>query len=499
MKTIVTEVDPADLDVSSETETSDDADGAEERTFGPKIKLTVEVDEETFDDAIDQAFRKIAKEIRVPGFRKGKVPRRVLESHIGSEYARAQALEDAIPGYYADAVRAEAVDVIAAPELSLTSGEDTGSVCFEAVVETRPRIRIRGYEDLQIEIPNPAPSDEEVQEQIDVQRRQSAELVDVERPAASGDQVSIDIQGTVEGEPLPGLTADDYLYSVGSGGIVEEVDSQLEGASADDKLSFSADHPVQEDVTIDFEIKVHAVKEEVLPELTDEWVEENTEHETVDELHAETIQRMRMMRIFQANAAMRENTATALAELVEDDVPDSMVNGEMSEQLQQLAMRLQGQGMNVESWMQMTGQDPESFTVELRDAAERSAKVDLALRSIVTRESVEVDDDELEEELKRMAEQFQTPVHELRHQIEDHGDGLGPLIAEIGKRKALEWLVAEVGLIDSDGNTIDRDDLELPDLPGSDSDSDNSEEDHGATVDSAEAENEDHSEEDDEQ
>ena len=179
MKTIVTEVDPAELDVSSETETSDDADGAEERTFGPKIKLTVEVDEETFDDAIDQAFRKIAKEIRVPGFRKGKVPRRVLESHIGSEYARAQALEDAIPGYYADAVRAEAVDVIAAPELSLTSGEDTGSVCFEAVVETRPRIRIRGYEDLQIEIPNPAPSDEEVQEQIDVQRRQSAELVNV--------------------------------------------------------------------------------------------------------------------------------------------------------------------------------------------------------------------------------------------------------------------------------------------------------------------------------
>jgi trigger factor len=204
---------------------------------------------------------------------------------------------------------------------------------------------------------------------------------------------------------------------------------------------------------------------------------------------------MRMMRIFQANAAMRENTATALAELVEEDIPDSMVNGEMSEQLQQLAMRLQGQGMNIESWMQMTGQDPESFTVELRDAAERSAKVDLALRSIVERESIEVDDDELEEELERMSEQFETSVHELRHQIEDHGDGLGPLMAEISKRKALEWLVAEVELIDSEGNTINRDDLELPDL----SDSDNSEEDHDGTVDSAETENEEHSEEDDEQ
>jgi trigger factor len=215
----------------------------------------------------------------------------------------------------------------------------------------------------------------------------------------------------------------------------------------------------------------------------------------VEELQSETIERMRMMRIFQANSAMRENTATALAELVEEDIPDSMVNGEMSEQLQQLAMRLQGQGMNIETWMQMTGQDPESFTVELRDAAERSAKVDLALRSIVSRESIEVDDDELEEELERMSEQFETSVHELRHQIEDHGDGLGPLKAEIGKRKALEWLVTEVELVDSEGNTISRDDLELPDL----SESDNSEEDHDGTVDSAETENEEHSEEDDEQ
>ena len=198
--------------------------------------MTVEVDQETFEEAIEQAFRKIAKEVRVPGFRKGKVPRPVLESHIGTEYARAQALEDAIPGYYADAVRSEAVDVIAAPDLSLTGGEESGPVSFEAVVETRPTISVSGYADLEVEVTKPTPSDEEVQEQLDVQRRQSAELIDVERPAASGDQVSIDIQGTVDGEALPGLTADDYLYAVGSGGIVKEVDEQLEGAKAGDEL-----------------------------------------------------------------------------------------------------------------------------------------------------------------------------------------------------------------------------------------------------------------------
>jgi len=497
VKTTVTTVDPADLEIveNSDDEITDGADETQERTFGPRVKLTVEVDQETFEEAIEQAFRKIAKEVRVPGFRKGKVPRPVLESHIGTEYARAQALEDAIPGYYADAVRSEAVDVIAAPDLSLTGGEESGPVSFEAVVETRPTISVSGYADLEVEVTKPTPSDEEVQEQLDVQRRQSAELIDVERPAASGDQVSIDIQGTVDGEALPGLTADDYLYAVGSGGIVEEVDEQLEGAKAGDELEFSASHPVQDDVTIDFAIKVQAVKEEVLPELNDEWVEENTEHDSVEELRSETIQRMKMMRIFQANAAMRENTATALAELVEESVPDSMVNGEMSEQLQQLAMRLQGQGMNLETWMQMTGQDPESFTEELREAAERSAKVDLALRSIAVKEAIEVNEDDIKEELERMAEQFQTSVDDLRHQIEDQGDGLGPIEAEIGKRKALEWLVAEVKLMDEDGNTIDREDMELPDLTESDSD----EQVDSATVDTGEPQPEDDSEKDEEQ
>ena len=496
MKTTVTEVDPAELEVeeSNDLEASDGDEETQERIFGPRVKLTVEVDQETFDEAIEKAFRKIAQDVRVPGFRKGKAPRPVLESHIGTEYARAQALEDAIPGYYADAVRAEAVDVIAAPDLSLTSGEEGGPVAFEAVVETRPIISVAGYADIDVEVPKPAPSDEEVQEQLDLQRRQSAELVDVERPASLGDQVSIDIQGTVDGEALPGLTADDYLYSVGSGGIVEEVDEQLQGAEAGDELSFSASHPVQDDVTIDFMIKVQGVKEEVLPELTDEWVEENTEHDTVEELRSETIQRMTMMRIFQANAAMRENTATALAELVEDSVPDSMVNGEMSEQLQQLAMRLQGQGMNLETWMQMTGQDPESFTLELREAAERSAKVDLALRAIATTENIEVDDDDIEEELERMAEQFQTTAPDLRRQIDDEGDGLGPIEAEIGKRKALEWLVAEVNLVDEEGNTVDRGEMELPDLTESESD----EASDSVTVDEDQPQTEDNQEQDDE-
>jgi trigger factor len=420
VKITLTELDPSELEEApaATEETSNEAEStAPTRTYGPKIKLSIEVDEETFESAIDDAFKKISKEIRVPGFRQGKVPRAVLESRIGNGYARAQALEDAIPNYYADAVRTESVDVIAAPELKINGGEESGPVSFEATVEIRPVIEIEGYDKLEVTIPNPSPTDDEIQEQIDMQRGQSAELVDVDRPAATGDQVSIDISGTVDGEALPGLTAQDYLYEVGSEGIAKEVDVELQNATAGSELSFSAAHPVQENVSIDFEITVHAVKEKVLPELTDEWVDENTESETVEELREQIKTRTKMMKSFQANSALRENTAQALAELVTQTIPDSMVNGEMSDQIQQLAMRLQGQGMSIESWLQMTGQDPESFTVELREAAERSAKVDLALRAIVLKETIEASEEDLNEELERMATQFEVTIEELRHQI----------------------------------------------------------------------------------
>ena len=471
MKTTVTELAPDDPGITRDGDESAENDEAQndERTLGPRVKLSVEVDEERFDEAIDAAFRKIAREVRIQGFRPGKVPRKVLESRIGSGYARAQALEDALPEYYAEAVRDNGVDVIASPTFDLTGGEEEGNVSFDAVVEVRPTITVSGYADLQVEIPNPIPSDDEVQEQIDVQRRQSAELVDVERAADEGDQVSIDIDGSVDGESLPGLNAEDYLYEVGSAGIVAEVDEQLTGAGAGDELTFTAPHPVQEDVEIDFVIKVNAVKEQVLPELTDEWVDENTEHETVEELREQTATRMRMMRSFQANSALRENAAAALAELVTDDVPDSLVNGQMSDQLQSLAMNLQGQGMQIEQWLQMTGQDPESFTGELREAAERSAKVDLALRALSVAENLELTDEDMDDELERLAGQYETTVDDIRHQLE-HGDGLAPIRSELLKRKALEWLVDEVALVDEEGTVIDRADLELPVAESTDTD-----------------------------
>ena len=247
-----------------------------------KVKVSIEVDEDTFEGAIDQAFKKIGREVTIPGFRRGKVPRRVLEARIGRQSARFEALNDALPGYYAEAVRAHQVDVIAAPEFDLTGGTEDGPVCFDAVVEVRPQVEVEGYADLEVEVPSPVAAPDEVEAELTRLRRQFAELRDVERPAADGDHVTIDIVGSVDGEPLPGLTADDYLYEVGQGAVTPELDDHLRGASDGDVLEFDAAHPVQEDTRIDFRIAVKGVQEQVLPELTDEWADANTEFDTAD-------------------------------------------------------------------------------------------------------------------------------------------------------------------------------------------------------------------------
>ncbi len=163
---------------------------------GNKVKVSVEVDEGEFDKAVDAAFRKIAREVRIPGFRPGKAPRKVLEARFGPDAARDQALRDSLPDFYVDAVKEHDVDAIAPPDIEITAGQEEGPVAFDAVVEVRPRIEVPGYGGLRVEIPSPEATDEEIDAQVDRLREQFAELAEVDRPAADGDVVTIGIHGT---------------------------------------------------------------------------------------------------------------------------------------------------------------------------------------------------------------------------------------------------------------------------------------------------------------
>ena len=429
---------------------------------GNKVRLSVEVDEDEFEAAVDSAFKRIANEIKIPGFRPGRAPRKLLEARLGTGVAREEALREALPGYYADAVRAHEVDVIAAPEIDITDGEESGPVAFDAVVEVRPQITLEGYTDLEVEIPSPVPSEEEIDAQIERLRDQFGELETVDRPAREGDHVRIDIAGSVGGEAVEGLTADDYLYPVGSSGIVPEIDEQLTGAKVGDILEFDAAHPdPDEDGDLHFRVLVKEVKEKVLPEVNDEWVNEASEFDTVVELRADYLDRMTRVRSAQAAMAAQARTAEALAGLVDLELPEALVTAEMQEQLQNLAMRLQAQGMDLDQYAAITGQEPESMVAELREGAIRAVKIDLGLRAIADAEGFEVTDEDLDEEYERLAERFSEPVEDLRHQFEHHA-GTAGLRADLRKRAALEWLVEQVALVDGEGNPVDRAALEPP-------------------------------------
>ena len=435
---------------------------------GNKVKLSVEVDENEFDTAINAAYRKIAREVRIPGFRPGKAPRKVLERRLGPQVGREQALHDSLPEYYARALDENDVDPIDQPEIDITAGQEDGDVAFDAVVEVRPEVQVPGYGSLRVTLDRPEPDEEQVDQQIDRMRQTQGTLEDVDRPAKDDDVVVIDVTGYLDGEEQEGLTAEDYSYMVGSGAITTEVDEQLRGAKAGDILEFEATHPDEdEERQLRFRVLVKQVRVRVLPEADDAWAAQNSEFETIAELRDSIRERTLLVRKAQASARLREATGDALAQLVEEDVPEALVNHEVQHRAQDFAMRLQAQGLSAEQWLQMTGTSSEDFTNELKETAEKAVRVDLGLRAVADAEHIECTDDDLDAEIAEVAQRVGETTARVRQEFE-RGGQLAAVRSDVRKRKALDWLLERVEIVDEQGQPIDRSELEI--TPESDSD-----------------------------
>ena len=417
-----------------------------------KVKLSITIDAAEFEPKLEAAYTAISKEVRIPGFRPGKVPRRLIEQRFGPEMAREEALREALPEFYSQAVVDNDVDVIAAPEIDITGGQSEGDVSFDAVVEVRPIISVSGHDSLRVEIPSPLPNDQDLEDRVDSIRRQHAELDTVDRAAADEDHVTIDIAGTIDGEPVPGLTAEDYDYVVGSGAVVAAIDENLRGASAGDELTFSADHPDDsQDDEIDFVITVKEVQASVLPEPNDDFAKEASEFETMDELRDDLMARLEDVKKAQAAQALDNNTGDALADLVTDELPEALIEDEMENRAQDMAMRLQAQGIQLEQYLQITGTTPEQFREQLREQAEVSARVDLALRAVAEQENIEVTEEELDDELMILATQLDQPLESVREQLETAGR-LSAIRSDMRIRAALQWVTDRAEIVDEDGN-----------------------------------------------
>ncbi len=432
---------------------------------GNKVKLSVEVDEEELDRAIDVAVRKLARHVKVPGFRPGKVPRRVLESRMGPGVARQEALRESLPDFYEKAVREHDVDPIAAPEIDITSGRDEGPLAFDAVVEVMPEIRVVGYEGLRVVLPNIDVTDAEVDAQIERLRDQFAELRPVSRQARTGDHVSMDLRAYRHEETL--RETQDEVYEVGKGSIVPELDDQLRGAKTGDILKFNVTTPDHGEVT--FQVLVKEVQEKVLPEVTDDWAGEASEFETVDELRADIRQRADAIKRLQAALQVRDKVLEALVDLVSEDMPLSLIADEVERRREILAHRLTHQGASIEQYLELTGKTEDDLLAELRADAVGAVKADVALRFVAEAEAVEVTDDDVEAEIVEMANRAKETPYAMRACLERE-DRLPAVRSGVRKSKTLEWLIERTEFVDEDGRVIDRSELSPPEILGSQED-----------------------------
>ncbi len=429
---------------------------------GNQVKLHITVSEQEFEPAINAAFRKLAREVRIPGFRPGKAPRKILEARFGPDVAREQALKDGLPEFYADAVVAESIDVIAPPQIEITAGEESGPITFEAVVETRPQVRLAGYDELRVEVDFTPVADEDVDRQIDSLRERFADLEPSDDPLIDGAYASIDLSATADGEPIDALSATDLLYEVGSDGLVPALDEALRGTQPGAVLEFSDVLPErfgdQAGTTVEFKAIVKEVQRKVLPELTDEWVAENTESETVESLRSESKRRLELLGKLQANMSLRDKVLDELSSLVPVEPPEPLVGQEMEHRLHDLQHRVQQQGLTIPQWLAMTGQDQTEFLDELRAGATKAVLADLALRAVVNQESIEPTEADLDAEIERLAERTGEKVQKVRRDLDRRGL-LEAVRSDLARGKALQFVVDAAVAVDTEGNELD---VEIP-------------------------------------
>jgi trigger factor len=420
-----------------------------------RIKLVVEVDEAEMAEALDETAASLAKQVSIKGFRKGKVPKNVLIAHLGGlEALRSQAIRESMPDFYARAVADTLSDPIGQPDINIVAGESEGPLTFEAEVEIRPEIQIDGQGDLRVTIPSPNVLDSEVDSQIDRFRETDATLRDVERPIQTGDLVTMDLHVQQIATDVEPLEMSDYMYTVGSGTITGGVDELILGLKAGEELKLNGG--LGEGVVATYTMQLKQVKERVLPELTDEWVEENTEWKDVEEMREAILTQMRRRKIVEAQLSQRDAMLLALGDLVSVDlVPDVLVDSETNERLHDLGHRLSEQKMNLEMFLQVTNQSPDQLLATLREDALRAVRIDLAMRALVKAEHLDPSQEEIDDELESTAKAMNTEADVLRENLRNTGRVVS-FNAEVAKMKASRWLSENVTFIDPDGVEIDR-------------------------------------------
>ena len=384
-------------------------------------KLTVEVAAEDVEKALQAAYLKQRSKISLPGFRKGKVPRQMIEKMYGPEVFYDEAANNMIPDAYAKAYDESELDIVSQPKIEVVQMEKGKPFIFTAEVATKPEVTLGDYKGLKVDKVSTRVTQKEVDEEIEKERERNARTIEVtDRAVQDKDEVTLDFEGFVDGVAFEGGKGEDYPLTIGSGSFIPGFEEQLIGAEIDKEVEVNVTFPKEyhseelagKDAT--FKCTVHTIKAKELPELDDEFASEVSECETMDAYRAEVKKNIKE-RKERTGKEKKENQAVDQAiENAQMDIPEAMIEFQVRQMADDFARRIQQQGLTVEQYFQFTGMTAEKMLEEMRPQAEKSIKTRLVLEAIVKAENIEVSDERVEEELTKMAEAYQMEVEKLK-------------------------------------------------------------------------------------
>ena len=433
-------------------------------TLNPtRVKLTVEVPFEELKPSLDAAYKKIASQINVPGFRRGKVPAMVIDQRVGREVVLDEAVNEALPKLYFQALQENEIVPLGQPEVDLQEFEDGAQLTFTAELDTKPDITVPDYQGIEVQVDDITVSDDQVDEQVEALRERFGSLTPVDRAAGDGDFVTIDLSAAKDGEAIEEAQATGVSYQVGRGTMLEGLDEALVGMSAGEETTFDSTLVGGDfkDQRVDVTVKVTAVKEQELPELDDDFAQQASEFDTVDELRADLRERViRQARLEQASLA-RDAVLEKLLELADVPLPDKAIAEEVVSRRQSVNQELAYAGMTEADYLKSEGQSEEEFAADLEKRVRDAMAAQFLLDDIATAESLGVDENELTQHLIRRAQQArQSPEDYIKHAMEHNH--IPELVAEVRRGKALAHLVENAAVRDASGNPVELRTL-LPD------------------------------------
>ena len=417
-----------------------------EKLENSMAKLTVEVSAEELDKAIEKAYHKNKNKISIPGFRKGKAPRAVIEKMYGKEVFYEDAANEIIPDAYEKAYDECGEDIVSTPEVEVVQLEAGKPFIFTATVALKPEIKLGKYKGVKVAKADTTVSDDEVMAVIEKERENSARSISVERPVKAKDEIILDFEGFVDGVAFAGGKGENYPLTIGSGSFIPGFEEQLIGAEIGKevtvKVTFPEDYHAEDlkGKAAEFKCTIREVKEKELPELDDEFAAEVSEYDTFDEYKAATVKSLQDKKLEESKNKKEDEAIEAVIAASEIEIPAAMLDTKKRQMVQDFAQNLRQSGLTMEQYFQFTGLTADKLLEQVEPQAVKSIKSRLVLENIVKAEKIEASDEDFEKELNRIAEAYKMELDKVKEMIDDNAKK--QILEDLAVQKAVEFVVS---------------------------------------------------------